>query len=212
MSYRKLQAIMRCNKCKQIAEGEIYSELTVNEDWKTDRLIFENELNFYKCEQCDNTGFVLYPVKVIDKESGEEACIIPVVETLNLSEDEETEGMGFAVLEVTDKKPLSIFYSLSDLQEQVHNWGGGNETVFDPPPQEQDIEEGLKKKLISEQEAAILRNANWDDILCDLAVQVGDKDNYNDCEIELGDEKDEALDVYFKLMEALIQKRKVIYL
>jgi len=204
----RCSAILRCNKCENVFEKDIWTEITTGEDHNLDNKIFNDEINFIDCEACGNIGFALYPVKVTDKESGEKALVIPFMDPLDMTEYEEAPAMGFSVLEVTDKEPCRIFYSLSELKGQIHRWQGGDDTVFDPPPAERDIVDGLQRGIIREEEAALLRNADWDAILTEMLEQGAD----NDGEYAFGDERDDAVEFYMKLMSELHSSRKVVRL
>ena len=206
--YTRHSAILQCNKCENIFEREIWTEITTGEDHNLDNKIFNDEVNFFDCEACGNVGFALYPVKITDKESGEKALVMPFMEPHDMTEYEEVSAMGFSVLEVTDKEPCRVFYSLEDLKWQIHRWQGGDDTVFDPPPEEKNIDEGLQRGIINEEEAAILRNADWDAILTEMLEQGVD----NDGEYAFGDERDEAVELYMKLMSELHNSRKVVQL
>jgi len=204
----RCSAILRCNKCENVFEADIWTEITTGEDHNLDNKIFNDEINFVDCEACGNIGFALYPVTITDKASGEKALVIPFMETLDMTEYEEVTAMGFSVLEVHDKEPCTIFYSLSELKWQIHRWQGGYDTVFDPPPAEKDIMEGVQRGIISEEEAALLRNTDWDAILMEMLEQGAD----NDGEYAFGDERDDAVELYMKLMSELHNSRKVVRL
>jgi len=206
--YTRHSAILQCNKCENIFEREIWTEITTGEDHNLDNKIFNDEVNFFDCEACGNVGFALYPVKITDKESGEKALVMPFMEPHDMTEYEEVSAMGFSVLEVTDKEPCSIFYSMEDLKWQIHCWQGGYDTVFDPPPEEKNIDEGVQRGIINEEEAAILRNTDWDAILTEMLEQGVD----NDREYAFGDERDEAVELYMKFMSELHNSRKVVRL
>jgi len=206
--YTRHSAILQCNKCENIFERELWTEITTGEDHNLDNKIFNDEVNYFPCEACGNVGFALYPVKITDKESGEKALVMPFMETLDMTEYDEVSAMGFSVLEVTDKEPCSIFYSMEDLKWQIHCWQGGYDTVFDPPPEEKNIDEGVQRGIINEEEAAILRNTDWDAILTEMLEQGVD----NDREYAFGDERDEAVELYMKFMSELHNSRKVVRL
>jgi len=206
--YTRHSAILQCNKCENIFERELWTEITTGEDHNLDNKIFNDEVNYFPCEACGNVGFALYPVKITDKESGEKALVMPFMEPLDMTEYEEVSAMGFSVLEVTDKEPCSIFYSMEDLKWQIHCWQGGYDTVFDPPPEEKNIDEGVQRGIINEEEAAILRNTDWDAILTEMLEQGVD----NDREYAFGDERDEAVELYMKFMSELHNSRKVVRL
>ena len=153
----RCSAILRCNKCENVFETDIWTELTTGEDHNLDNKIFNDEINFIDCEACGNIGFALYPVKITDSASGEKALVIPFLDPLDMTEYEEVSAMGFSVLEVQDKEPCSIFYSFEDLKWHIHSWQGGYDTIFDPPPEERDIAEGVQRGIIKEEDAALLR-------------------------------------------------------
>ena len=203
---KKCEAILKCDKCETMFETKIWTEITVGEDPKLDHDIFQDRLNFLECETCGNFGYVLYPVTVNDKESGERAVAIPLFENVALSTDPELAADGFSVIEITDKKPSKIFYDFEDLKTLIHVWQGGDDTSFDPPPAERDIEEGLQKSIINENEAAILRNTDWEK----LRIQINEQADVNDGHCDFGDERDVTIDLYLKLMSALNYERKVV--
>ena len=205
---KQCEAILKCDKCETIFETMIWTEITVGEDPKLDHDIFQDRLNFLECETCENFGYVLYPVTVNDKESGERAMAIPLFENVALSTDPELAGDGFSVIEITDKEPSKIFYDFEDLKIQIHSWQGGDDTTFDPPPAERDIEEGLQKNIINAHEAAILRNTDWEK----LVIQFNKQADVNDGNCDFGDERDNTIDLYMKLMSALNYERKVVQL
>ena len=185
---------------------ELWTEITAGVDQNLDNKIFNEELNFFECEACGNVGYALYPIKITDRASGEEAVVIPVAETLEMAEREEVCAEGFTVLEVTDKKPCRIFYSLEDLKWQICYWQGGDDTVFDPPPKEKDIVEGLQKGIIAEHEATFLRNVDWEKLCAQMEEQTDEHDG--DC--SFGDERDDIINLYMKFMSALKYERKVV--
>ena len=205
---KKCEAILKCDKCETIFETMIWTEITVGEDPKLDHDIFQDRLNFLECETCGNFGYILYPVTVNDKESGERAVAIPLFENVALSSDPELSGDGFSVIEITDKKPSKIFYFFEDLKVQIHSWQGGVDMSFDQPPAERDIEEGLQKNIINEHEAAILRNTDWEK----LVIQFNEQADENDGNCDFGDERDDIISLYMKLMTALNYERKVVQL
>jgi hypothetical protein len=202
----KVNAILRCNNCESILETDIWTQITTGKDTKLDNDIFQDRINFFECEACENIGPAIYPIKITDKASGDRAVVIPFMEPLDISEDEEVSAMGFSVLEVQDKKPCRIFYSFSDFKQQLCYWQGGDDTDFDPPPEERDIEEGLQRGIINKDDAAVLRNADWKELIQQMIEQTVE----NDGSCEFGDERDDAIDLYLKLMSALNQERKVV--
>jgi hypothetical protein len=204
----RCSAILRCNKCENVFETDIWTEITTGEDHNLDNKIFNDEINFIDCEACGNIGFVLYPVKVTDSASGEKALVIPFMDPLDMTEYDDVSTTGFSVLEVQDKEPCSIFYSFDELKWHIHRWQGGYDAVFDPPPAERDIVEGVQRGIISEAEAALLRNTDWDAILAEMLEQGADHDG----EYAFGDERDEAVELYMKLMSELRSSRKVVRL
>jgi len=204
----RCSAILRCNKCENVFEADIWTEITTDEDHNLDNKIFTDEINSFDCEACGNNGFALYPVKITDSASGEKALVIPFMEPLDMTEYEEAPAMGFSVLEVTDKEPCRIFYSLEDLKRQICCWQGGDDTVFDPPPGEKDILEGVQRNIISEEDAALLRNADWDAILREMHEPGVDSGG----EYAFGEERNDAVELYMKLMSELHDCRKVVWL
>jgi len=203
---KKCEAILKCDKCETIFETKIWTEITVGEDQKLDHDIFQDRLNFFECETCDNFGFALYPVSITDKESGEKAVAMPLIEYFAMSAHPEVAADGFSVLEITDRKPSRIFYDFEDLKTLIHVWQGGDNTAFDPPPAERDIEEGLQKSIINEHEAAILRNTAWEELM----IQINEQTDENDGHCDFGDDRDGTIDLYLKLMSALNYERKVV--
>ena len=203
---KQCEAILQCDKCETMFETMIWTEITVGENPKLDHDIFQDRLNFLECEKCENFGYVLYPVTVNDKESGERAMAIPLFENVALSTDLELAGDGFSVIEITDKEPSKIFYGFEDMKTQIHSWQGGDDTTFDPPPAERDIEEGLQIKIINEHEAAILRNTDWEKLM----IQFNKQADVNDGNCDFGDERDNTIDLYMKLKSALNYERKVV--
>jgi len=199
-------AIISCDNCDQMFEVKIWTEITAGIDQKLDNKIFNEELNLFECEACGNVGYALYPIKITDRASGEEAVVIPIAETLEMAEREEVCAEGFMVLEVTDKKPCRIFYSFEDLKWQICYWQGGDDTVFDPPPKEKDIDEGLQKNIITEHEAAFLRKVDWEKLCAQMEEQTDEHDG--DC--SFGDERDDIINLYMKFMSALKYERKVV--
>lgn len=199
-------AIISCNNCDQMFEVQLWTEITVGLDIDLDNKIFQEEINFFKCEECGNIGYAMYPIKIGDKESGEKAAVIPASETFDMAECEEVTAEGFIVLEVTDKKPCRIFYSFEGLKWQICYWQGGDDTVFDPPPKERDIEEGLQKGIITEHEAAFLRNVDWEKLRAQMEEQTDEHEG--DC--SFGDERDDIIELYMKFMSALKYERKVV--
>lgn len=202
----RCSAILRCNKCENVFETDIWTEITTGEDHDLDNKIFTDEINSFACEACGNTGIALYPVAISDQASGEKALVIPFMEPLDMTEYEEVSAMGFSVLEVTYREPCAVFYSLGELKWQIHCWQGGDNTVFDPPPAERDIIEGVQRGIISEEDAALLRNTDWDAILAEMLEQGND----NDGEHTFGDERDDAVELYMNLMSELHHLRKVV--
>jgi len=201
----KQKAILECGKCNALFETMIWTEITVGEDPELDHDIFQDRLNFLECENCDNFGFALYPVSITDKESCERAVVIPLLEWVAMDVPE-IDACGFIVLEITDKKPSKLFISFEDLKIQIHSWQGGDGTSFDPPPAERDIEEGLQKSIINENEAAILRSTDWEE----LVIQVNEQADENDGNCDFGDKRDDTIDLYMKLMSTLNYERKVV--
>jgi hypothetical protein len=187
-------------------EVQLWTEITVGLDTDLDNKIFQEEINLFKCEECGNIGYAMYPIKIGDKESGEKTAVIPASEAFDMAESEEVTAEGFIVLEVTDKELCRIFYSLEDMKWQICYWQGGDDTVFDPPPRERDIVEGLQKGIIDEHEAVLLRNVDWETLL----VQINQQADENDGECEFGDERDDIIDLYMKFMSALNCARKVV--
>ncbi len=203
---KQCEAILRCHYCDAVFEAHIWTEVTLGEDPKLDDDIFQNRINFFGCGSCGNLGFAVYPIKIYHGKSGERAVVIPMGETLEMSEVEEVIAMGFAVLEITDRTPLSIFYSLEEIKWQICRWDGHADVVFDPPPAERDIEEGLQKNIINEHEAEILRNTDWEELL----TQMSDQADENDGKCDFGDERDDTIKLYLDLMSALHRERKVV--
>lgn len=199
-------AIISCSNCDQMFEVQLWTEIAVGVDTALDNRIFQDEINFFECEECGNVGYAMYPIKITCKESGEKAVVIPASETFDMAECEEVRAEGFMVLEVTDKEPCRIFYSLEELKWQICYWQGGDDTVFDPPPKEKDIEEGLQKGLITEQEAAFLRKVDWEKLCNQIEVQTDE--HAGDC--SFGDERDDIINLYMKFMSALKYERKVV--
>jgi len=187
-------------------EVKLWTEITVGVDPALDNRIFQDEINFFECEKCGNLGFALYPIQITCTESGEKAMVIPARESVEMADREEVTAEGFMVLEVTDTEPCRIFYSLNEIKWQIHHWQGGDDTVFDPPPRERDIVEGLQKGIIDEHEAVLLRNVDWETLL----DQINEQSDKNDGEFAFGDERDDIVDLYMKFMSALNCAKKVV--
>jgi hypothetical protein len=204
----RCSAILQCNKCGHVFERDIWTAITTGVDHNLDNKIFKDEINSDDCEACGNKGIALYPITISDQASGEKAMVIPFMETLDMTEYEEVTAMGFSVLEVTDKEPCSIFYNLNDLKWKIHCWQGGDDTIFDPPPREKDILEGVQRNIISEEDAALLRNADWDAILREMHEPGVDSGG----EYAFGEERNDAVELYMKLMSELHDCRKVVWL
>ena len=199
-------AIISCNNCDQMLEVRLWTEITAGVDQSLDNKIFSDELNFFECEECGNIGYAMYPIKIGDKESGEKAVMIPAIETFDMAECEEVTAEGFMVLEVTDKQPCRIFYSLEELKWQICYWQGNDDTVFDPPPKEKDIEEGLQKGIIDEHEATLFRKVDWER----LCAQIKEQADNNNEECAFNDERDDIIELYMSFMSALKRARKVV--
>jgi hypothetical protein len=203
---KQCEAILLCHNCETVFEAHIWTEITLGEDPKLDNDIFQNRINFFECGGCGNRGFVIYPIKIHHEKSGEKAMVIPLVETLEMDEVEEVNAMGFSVLEITDRTPCGIFYSLEEIKWEICHWEGREDVVFDPPPAEQDIEEGLQKNIINEHEAEILRNTDWEELI----AQMNERADENDGACDFGDERDDTIELYLNLKSALNRIRKVV--
>jgi hypothetical protein len=188
----KKKAILECNECGKRIHTSIWTRITAGKDRKIDEKIFNDEINYFECDRCDNEGFACYPIKITDKESGETAIIIP------------EDSVGFAVVEVKGKAPSRVFYDFDDLKWHIYFWQDGYNAVFDPPPEERDLKEGQEKGIITEKEAYILRGTDWDSFFDNL-----DEENKK---LNWTDEQIEICDLYSKLMSELEQSRKVVKL
>jgi hypothetical protein len=101
-----------------------------------------------------------------------------------------------------------MFYDLSELKFEIHRWTGEPFIPFEAPPDEKDIEEGLAKGFISEKEGADLRNADWDAIY-DKMIEEGMIEKKP---VDLEDEENDLVELYFRLMTQLKRSRTVVEL
>ena len=111
----KQHAILECGNCNALFETMIWTEITVGEDPKLNHDIFQDRLNFFECGDCDNFGFAIYPVSITDRESGERAMAMPLLECVAMSEPE-IDAYGFLVFELTEILLLFHFQNRIPLQ------------------------------------------------------------------------------------------------
>jgi hypothetical protein len=186
----KQKVILECSQCGLRFAARIFTTVSVGRSRQTDDNIFDDEINYFTCERCDNGGFAWYPVKVIDRHTGERAIVLP------------TETEGFDVIEISGRRPCRVFYDFESLKWQIYKWHGGYKAVFDPPPREPDIREALDRGILREEEAAILRQTDWESML----ARVDDENR----EVHWTDSENQAFDLYMKCMAELEQSRKIV--
>jgi len=186
----KKKAILECQECGRRFSATIWTKITTRTGREVDDKIFNDEINYFECDRCENEGFACYPIKITDREAGETVTIIP-----------ETYA-GFSVVEVKGKVPSRVFYDFFDLQWHIYLSRGGYNTVFDPPPEETDIREGLDKGIITEKEADILRSTDWDSFFDNM-----DEENKK---VNWTDEQGAICALCMKLMAELEQSKKVV--
>lgn len=217
---KKEKAVLKCDLCGHQFDTEIWTEIVLGKDVELENKIFGNEINFFECYKCDNRGFVSYPIKIEHKKGNERAIIIPSIEEwsphgvfiddengeINIEEDKALVYTGFYVVKIGNRKPRDVFNNFDDLRYKILRWSGQPPYSYGGPPEEADIEEGLKKGIINEKEAEKIRNADWDSIDEKMLKSVLEEENT----IDLDDEEDEALDLCLRLTLELDRSRKVI--
>ena len=205
------KVVLQCGTCDHNFAAEIWTEINL-EDQKLDHKLFTDQINVFECDKCDNSGFVCYPIKITDKEAGEQAIAIPLNRMLPIDDPEEEDypaiSPAFFVVEIRKKKPLKVFYDLNELKFEINKWRGEPFTPYTGPPEEKDIEEGLLKGFIDEEEAAKLRAADWESIEDKMYLEgfVEKKP------VNFDHEQEEVLDIYFRLNLELDRSRKIIKL
>jgi len=137
-------------------------------------------------------GILKYPLKIIDKTSGDFVILLP------------EDLAGFSAIEVKANKPHRIFYSFDDVKWHVYLWNGGYNIIFDPPLSESDIQEGLRKKIINNDEAILLRTENWDAFYENI--------NEENMQLKWNAQQEHTYDLYMKLASELEFSRKVIFM
>ena len=164
---------VRCNNCSAEFQSEIYTRIDRVQDREIISTIFEGTFNEKHCPNCDNQGLVRFPVDVIDSAKGHKAVFVflfdnnlPVrLEPMNDSDEYAQVDLlmkGFIVIEILrEQKAESVVYSTNDLIETLISWGEEAD-VFPDAPTEKQIIEALGCNLISEDEAELVRNADFD--------------------------------------------------
>ena len=99
-------------------------------------------------------------------------------------------------------------YNLHDLKFEINKWRGEPLTLYTGPPEEKDIEEGLAKGFIDEEEAAKLRDTDWESIEEKMYLE-GFREKKP---VNFDHAQDEVLDIYFRLQRELDRSTKIIEL
>ena len=142
------EAILECINCGRRYTALIWVEIQINENKTIDNQIFKDEINFFECSHCSNKGFVIYPIKIKEKESGEISVVIPMASDTEEDDPDEEIPYGFFVVKILGKRPFRVFNYLNDLKWYLAGLHWGFEPpVFDPPPEERDIQEAIEKGL-----------------------------------------------------------------
>ena len=105
------KVILQCGSCDNTFAAEIWTEINL-EDQELDHKLFSDQINVFECDKCENSGLVCYPIKIADKQSGEQAIAIPLNRVFSIEDDHEEDyseiGPAFFVLEIIKKKILKI--------------------------------------------------------------------------------------------------------
>jgi hypothetical protein len=208
---KKEKVVLQCGNCDKTFSTEIWTEINL-EDQELDHKLFSDQINIFECDNCEKSGFVCYPIKITDKEAGEQAIAIPLNRVLPVDDPEDEDYIeispAFFVLEIKKKKPLKVSYDLNELKFEINKWRGEPFTPYTGPPEEKDIEEGLAKGFINEKEAEKLRAADWESIE-EKMYREGFMEKKP---VDFDHEQDEVLDFYFRLNLELDRLRKIIKL
>ena len=188
----KQKAILECTVCGRRLHRRIWTSITIGSDRVTEDKIFNDEINFFACDRCDNEGFAWYPIKIKNRDAGEKAMVLP------------TDTDGFDVIEVGEKNSCRVFYDFASLKWEIYGWQGGYKTFFDPPPEEEDIKEALQKNILSKEDADILRQTDWEAFFDDLESE--------NIEVDWTEEQEKSANIYMKFMYELDMSRKIIQL
>lgn len=168
MSKRE-KVVLQCSDCGNQFNAEIWTEINL-EDQELEHKLFADQINVFECDECENSGLVCYPIKIKDKLSGEQAIAIPLNKIVSIDGDDDGEedyeeiSTAFFVVEIIKKKPWKVSYDLNELKYKIQKWRGEPFTPYTGPPEEADIEAGLAKGFINEEEAKKLRTADWESI------------------------------------------------
>lgn len=206
---KKEKAVIKCNNCDNQFDTEIWTKINV-EDQELEHKLFTDQINVFECSECGNRGFVCYPIKITDKRVDECAIAIPLNKIMSIDDYDEEDydeiHPAFLVVELKKRKPWKVSYNLNELKFEIYKWSGEPFTPYGGPPEEEEIEEGLRKGIINKKEAEKLRTADWELIDEKMLVEgIIEKEP-----VDFDDEQNEVLDLYFRLMLELDRSRKVV--
>ena len=208
---KREKVVLQCGDCRNQFDTEIWTEINIA-DQELDHKLYSDQINVFKCDECENAGLVCYPIAIKDTLSGEQAIAIPLNKVVSLDDDDEENydeiNPAFFVVEIKNKKRKKVSYDLNDLKFEIQRWRGEPFTPYTGPPEEADIEKGLAKRFITKEEAEKLRAADWE-LIEDKMIEEGVIKKEM---IDLDDRQEEALDIYFRFKLELDRSMKIIEL
>ena len=83
---KKEKVVLQCANCRNQFNAEIWTEINLA-DQELDHKFFSDQINVFECEECENSGLVCYPIKIKDKQSGEQVIAIPLNKVLSINAD-----------------------------------------------------------------------------------------------------------------------------
>lgn len=222
---------VQCLNCLMDFESEIYTNVDRVKDRRIISKIFKGKFNYISCVHCENQGLVCFPVEFTDCERGQKAILIymgtntvPVMSFDVIDSDNEL-GVGvcpmmfkgFRVTEIVrNRQPETVLYSDAELIFKLFEWGEGWNAPLERPSDER-IQNAVEMGLISDDQAKILREVDFDGMVQRLLRHSFEEDSdpemdVEDYEIFLTDEERIAVDAAIKVnnwfeKEALKRRR-----